>query len=493
MKLFSCKQLREIDQYTIKHEPISSINLMERAAQKCTDWILANYINKTFHIYAGPGNNGGDGLAIARQLIEAGKKVTVFMPPISTKLSPDCHINIERFKAVALKGQLSYKPSQKIEHDVICIDAIFGSGLSRTATGTAQSTIEHINKYNIVIAIDIPSGLFGENNPEHNKTIVKASHTLTFDSPKLSFLSPQWGRHCGILHILNINLHPKAKSKAPTPYFFTTKKDINKELKNRDTFSHKGTFGHSLLIAGEKGKSGAAILAALSCLRSGTGLLTALSTDDCYLPLQTSTPEAMVITDTDHLPSKVNAIGIGPGLGTSSVAKGRLEYVLKNHNTKPIILDADALNIISKDKTLLKKLPENTILTPHPKEYERLFGVFTSKHEDFSELQQLCKSLQIIIVLKGRYTCVGLPNGELHFNSSGNEGMATAGSGDCLTGIILSLLAQGYLPDIAAKLGVFIHGLAGDYAKEEIGSDSLIASDIIKSLPKAFKTLRNIE
>jgi NAD(P)H-hydrate epimerase len=385
----------------------------------------------------------------------------------------------------------------------LVIDAIFGSGLSRPIdSGLVMAVIEHINGSGAeVVAVDIPSGLFAD-KPSTAGAIVKARHTVSFQLPKLAFMLSENHPFVGDWHLVPIGLSKKAIKKAEAGAFYITEKDIRKILKPRDKFSHKGTFGHALLLAGSYGKIGAALLAAKACLRSGAGLLTAHLPACGYPIMQIACPEAMVSTDKEEkflsaLPEDLqgkNAIGIGPGLGLSESSAALLLQLFQAQPETPMVIDADALNLMAKYRQLLDLLPSNSILTPHPKEFERLVGGKPSG--DFERLKwqaAFASQYGVYVVCKGAHTSIASPDGEIFFNSTGNAGMATAGSGDVLTGVLLGLLAQGYMPREAALLGVFIHGLAGDVAKAKHGETSLIASDIIEALGGAFSKVERPE
>lgn len=499
MKILTAQQIKQADEFTIKNEPISSIDLMERAATRCVEWLKNKYnTDKSFAIFCGVGNNGDDGLVIARLLAEKKYDVKVFVVEFSKNYSPDFIINLEKLKKTGIElVTLSEKEVHfKIALNSIVIDAIFGSGLNKPIDGFVAEIIHQMNTHEIV-SIDIPSGLFCEDNQNNNlKNIVNANYTLTFEQPKLAMMFPQNNIFCGECIVLPIGLHPDFIKKVETPYFFTTKQDVKRLVLPRQKFSHKGTYGHALLIAGSLGKMGAAILSSKACLRSGVGLLT-VHVPTVGLPiLQTAVPEAMCSVDeeTNYFTAIKNteiyqAIGIGPGIGLEKQTQNALKLLIQNVDF-PLVLDADALNILSENKTWLAFLPNNSILTPHPKEFERLVGKW-SNDEDRLKLQiDFSAKNNVIVVLKGAYTSISTPLGKVHFNSSGNPGMATAGAGDVLTGIIASLLAQGYLPEDAAILGVYLHGVAGDLAKEQVGEVSMIASDIIDQLPNAYGWLR---
>jgi hydroxyethylthiazole kinase-like uncharacterized protein yjeF len=501
MKLLSAIQARDWDQYTILHEPIASIDLMERAATKCVEWLEQHqYTGKHFIIFCGKGNNGGDGLAIARMLAEQKKFVTVYILESGHKGSEDFQINLTRLQ------QSSHKDIHFIQTETafpilpsqaIIIDALFGSGLSRPLEGITSKLVEHINHSGCeIIAIDISSGLFVDASSKGN-AVIKATHTLSIHTFKPAFLMAENAAFIGHVHIIDIGLMPE----------FLSTVSINKELvdealirsiyKPRDPFAHKGNFGHSLLVAGSYGKMGAAVLAAKACLRSGVGLITCHIPQCGYTVLQTALPEAMVVTDFNSSfitsiesdLSKYNVIGIGPGTGTAKETRVALKQLLQQFK-KSVVIDADGLNCLSMEKELLGLLPPHSVLTPHPKEFERLFGECNNDFERIERALVNAKSLNCVIVLKGHHTFIATPSGRGYFNTTGNAGMATAGSGDVLTGILTGLLAQGYSSVDAALLGVYLHGAAGDIAAEEFSEEGTVAGDITACLGKAFLSLK---
>ncbi|WP_291858109.1 NAD(P)H-hydrate dehydratase [Marinilabilia sp.] len=497
MKILTSKQTGETDNYTIAHEPIASIDLMERAAFQAFRWITHHFPASGFSVFAGPGNNGGDALAIARMLIKKGQFVKTYLYR-SEKLSPDATINLERLKKIpgAIITDLSKEelPAPSL-YPPIAIDGLFGSGLNRPLNQKASNIVHYINNYfSRTISIDIPSGLFCEDN-SHNarENIIKASHTLTFQMPKLAFLFPENREQTGHWEVLPIGLSHKKIAETPTPWQITRQKEVRRMIPAPHQFAHKGTMGHALLIAGSYGKTGAALLASKACLKSGVGLLTTHVPLSAVSVLQTAIPEAMISVDrsdlmfTEHPDlSQFSAIGVGPGLGTRVNTQRALRELLQNANIKNMVIDADGLNILSANQDIMELLPQNTILTPHPREFERLAG---SSENDFQRLQlaiDFAKKHRIILILKGAFTAVISPKGKVCFNPTGNPGMATAGSGDTLTGIILGLLASGIAPFDAARAAVYIHGLAGDMAARK-GIHGLIASDIIDYLQAAFK------
>jgi ADP-dependent NAD(P)H-hydrate dehydratase / NAD(P)H-hydrate epimerase len=504
MKILTAEQIRAADSYTIMHEPISSIALMERAADTCSQWITNHFPKDTFFIViCGTGNNGGDGLAIARLLLENGYNAETFIIPFFSKSSEDFLTNKERLenikdaKIIEIKEADDITLSQSTDSKIIIIDALLGSGLSKPVEGKLGEVIQKINSLNLpVISVDMPSGLAIEDNTAFDKkNIIKATFTLTFETPKLSFLFADNAEFVGEFYILDIGINKKFLAEQKSSNNFATESMAAHMLRHRARFSHKGTYGHALLIAGGYGKMGAAILGAKSCLRAGAGLLTIHIPQCGYEILQTSVPEAMVMTDEEERDfsgvkdlSEFNAIGIGPGIGTSEKAAKGLKMLIQQAAVN-MVLDADALNILSENKTWLSFLKPGCIITPHPGEFARLAGKSSHAFEAYNKQREFAIKYRIYVILKGAYTSIATPDGEVYFNSTGNPGMATAGSGDTLTGILLGLLAQGYPPLQAAILGVYIHGLAGDIAAHEWGENALIAEDITNNLGKAFQHL----
>lgn len=504
MKILAALQMREADSFTIKNEPIASIDLMERAANSCVKWISDNCDKrKMFFIFCGLGNNGGDGLAIGRLLLEKNYSVRIYIYRYGNKCSADFKKNETRLlnnksKLYDINENNYRKILKSIPQDGVIIDALFGSGLRKPIDGWLSKAIQILNSSgNKIIAIDIPSGLFCEiNTPENLVATIKADITLTFQTPKLSFMLPTSGMFVGKFYVLDIGLDKVYISQANSEYHYLEKNEIKPLIKKRVKFSHKGSFGHALLIAGSYGKMGAAILSAKSCLRSGVGLLTMRIPQCGYEIIQTAVPEAMASIDKskNHIANELSinaysAIGIGPAIGKDKQTQKLLKRLIENTHV-PIVLDADALNILAENKNWLSKLPVNSILTPHPKEFERL----SKKPDDDTERLQLQRAFaiqnKIYLVLKGAHTSIACPNGDIFFNSTGNPGMATGGSGDVLTGIITGFLAQGYSALDSCLLGVYIHGLAGDLASEKFSQEAMIASDITESLGQAFDCLR---
>ncbi len=500
MKILPVEKIREADAYTIKNEPIASIDLMERAATQLFNWIKKRVDRThTIRVFAGLGNNGGDGLALARMLAKKGYVVKVYLIRYSDKTSEDFRINYDRLPEAGLEKNMTDikdgDPLPVTGDDDIIVDAIFGSGLARPVKGFIGKVVEHINSQPAVkIAIDIPSGLFADSHSDPKKgAIINADYTLSFQFPKLAFLLPENDRFTGQWHVLDIGLSPEYINRVKVNEFFMQKRDIAPMLKPRRIFSHKGTFGHALLIAGSYGKMGAAVLASRGCLRSGVGLLHTHIPKIGYSIMQTATPETMLSIDRyenyfSEVPdlSLYNAVGVGPGLGKEHQSQMALKLLIQNYKN-PIVFDADALNILAENKTWLSWLPKNSILTPHPKEFERLTGKWSDDYDKLEKLREFCFKYNVYVVLKGAYTAACFPDKNIYFNSTGNPGMATAGSGDVLTGMITGLLAQGYTPGVAAVVGVYLHGLAGDLAAKKKGQEAMLAGDIIEHIGKAFQ------
>jgi NAD(P)H-hydrate epimerase len=499
MKILKADQIRSWDQYTIEHEPITSIDLMERAATKCFEWLDDNgWFVHSFAIFCGKGNNGGDGLAIARMLAGRGCKVSVYILEFGHKGTDDFQTNLARLhQYLALDIHFIQEESNfhTLSQETVIIDALFGSGLTRPLEGFTAKLVDHINNSGCtVIAIDVPSGMSVDQSSNGNK-IVKANYTLSLQCYKLAFLVAENATFIGDVVILDIGLLPEFLSSLDTDLELIDRPIIRSIYKPRNRFAHKGNFGHAMIIAGSYGKIGASVLAAKACLRSGVGLLTCFVPKCGYDILQTAVSEVMVMTDAnssiitkiDEDVLKHNSIGIGPGLGTASETRAAVKELISVYK-KPMVMDADALNGLSMEKKL-PSLPPGSILTPHPKEFERLFGECKNDFERIEKALNNAKLINCLIVLKGHHTFIACPNGKGYFNNTGNAGMATAGSGDVLTGMITSLLAQEYSSENASILAVYLHGQAGDIAANESSKEAMIAGDIIDSIGKAFKQL----
>ncbi|MHC1774536.1 MAG: NAD(P)H-hydrate dehydratase [Lentimicrobium sp.] len=501
LKILPVKKIREADAFTIAYEPISSIDLMERAAASCFKWISGKVnTDKRLRVLCGMGNNGGDGLAVSRMLCNAGYETDVQIIRHTENPSADFSANLKLLgdlPGLVITDVFEADPEIDIDDEDIIIDAILGSGLNKPVSGLIANVIEQINESNaMVISIDIPSGLFADVPIDHRKhVIVKADYTLTFQMPKLAFLMAENEPYTGRWKVLDIGLHPDFLDKCESNNLLVEKTDCRSLYRSRTVFSHKGNYGHALLIAGSSGKLGAAVLASKACLRAGAGLLTTHLPGDGFLVMQGSVHEAMVSIDPDDtsisaLPvlDTYSAIGIGPGIGLASETQAVLKLLIQQ-TAVPLVIDADALNILSENKTWISFLPPGSILTPHPKEFERLAGA-TANHFDRLELLRVfAERYKIFVILKGAWSAIACPDGNIFFNPTGNPGMATGGSGDVLTGILLGLLASGYPVRDACILGTWLHGKAGDLAAKKSGMDALLPGDVIEKLGKAFKKI----
>lgn len=496
MKIFTAEQIRKCDEFTISDEPVSSIQLMERAAQSCVDWIYENCKNhRNFTIFCGSGNNGGDGFAIAKMLYLKGFDVDVFVDP-KAKYSNDANVNFKELKEVSGVLIKNFKDIESYRFDsrTVIIDALFGTGLSRELEGDYKQLVDDLNsKNNVRISIDVPSGLFTDVISDENSTIFKADYTLSFQFWKKSFLHPKTGKYTGEVVILDINLSEEYISNTATPDFVIDDKIVESIFKPRNEFSHKGTYGKVTIVAGSYGKVGAAVLATKSALKTGAGLTFTLAPKCGYEILQTSCPEAMFIQGGENYIDQfdideTSVCGIGPGLGTVLETEKSLLKFLKQY-PKSLLLDADALNIISKDEKNLKLIPKKSIITPHPKEFERLFGATENSFERIELARKKANELQIYIVLKNHHTQIITPEGNVFYNITGNSGLAKGGSGDILTGIITSFLAQGYSEENAAIFGVWFHGKAAEFAAEKYSKESMLPTDVINEFGNVFEEL----
>jgi hydroxyethylthiazole kinase-like uncharacterized protein yjeF len=495
MKLFSAAQIKQWDAYTIAHEPVSSVNLMERAAAACCNWLLQKFKDKqNYFIFCGKGNNGGDGLALARLLHQHQHTLSVFILQNDKTGTPGYNTNLKKLQETSVN--ISFINSESdfpvIKKNTVIIDALFGIGLNKPLTSRPASLVMYINRCSsLVIAVDIPSGLYADETSINN-TVIEANYTLSFQQPKLAFLLAENAMLCGEVQVLDIGFHPFFAKHEATVFNLIDYSLAKSIYRPRKKFTHKGTYGHAVIIAGSYGMMGAAVLSAGACLRSGTGKLTCFIPQCGYEILQTTVPEAMCkiqgqknITEVSGV-ENFEAIGIGPGIGSNAANISLLQLVFKNAKA-PLVIDADALNCIVENKELLHLLPKHAILTPHPKEFERLFGPSPNHFARLQLALEKAKQHNIYIILKGHYSFIAKPEGEGYFNTTGNAGMATAGSGDVLTGILTALLAQKYTPFEASVLGVYLHGLAGDIAAEKSSMEALLAGDITLCLGQAFK------
>jgi len=502
MKIFSVQQVQKWDAFTIDKEGISSIKLMERAAVSCFGWIVQNFDEfYCFKIFCGKGNNGGDGLALARLLNSIKYQVSVFIPDNDKPGSPDFEKNLEKLKKTSvhisvLQNQNSFP--QFSEKDII-IDALFGTGLNKPVTGFYKEIIRYINANTYqTIAIDVPSGLYIDKSTvaeNKNASVIKADYTLTFQNQKLAFLVEENEPYTGKVVFFDIGLSKDYETSTPTPFEYVDDEIIKGIYQPRKNFANKGNYGYASLLCGSYGMMGAAVLSSLACLRSGVGKLTSVVCEAGYGIMQTAVPEAMcIVSGEKHISDfddfqHFDVVGIGPGIGKLTSHVQLLENLFKSFK-KPIVVDADALNILSENQELYSSVPADTVITPHPKEFERLFGKSKSDFDRINKAIEKAKEFKIYIVLKGHHTLIATPDGKGYFNSTGNPGMATAGAGDALTGIITGLLAQKYSPLQSCLLGVYLHGLAGDMASEKLSQEALIAKDIVDTLGAAFKKIQ---
>lgn len=503
MIILNEQQIKEWDAYTIR-KGRKSLDLVEQAAMAVVQKldILLGEEDQEVLIICGNGNNGADGLAVARLLVDLDYLVDVYVS-LEGDHTDEWKANYERLLSLDpehLDIHDKWDPEEiELSPSGTIIDAMFGTGLSRAISGKWLEIANWINEQgNLTIAIDMPSGLYVDKPPDGE--VVYADLVMTFQCQRLAFMMPESEPYFGDVLICDIGLSDTFLFENDIRSFELRYYYLLPFLIERSRFSHKGDYGHGLLIAGSMGKGGASILAATAAMRSGIGLLTVHVPKKLYGFLQTSLPEAMVTLDENEdfftgtqVLEKISAIGIGPGIGTDPVTQKGVLDLLNSGKMAPMVWDADALNILSLNPGSLDKLPEGTIITPHPGEFDRLFGEQEDHYERYKTACAEAAKRKINIVLKGGITIVCQSNGVSFFNTRGNPGMATAGSGDVLTGILLGLLAQGYSPDFASLLGVYIHATAGDLASEVEGHEALIAGDIIDYMGEAFEQLRNEE
>lgn len=501
MKLLRTSDIKQIEKETLDKQHINEIELIHRAAASISREIISRWDTDTpFIVFAGPGNNGADALATALILIQQGYNVKTYLFCPNKELSEGCTAIREELTNEPLAEfyeiLAEFKPPVLTKRTVV-IDGLFGSGLNKAISGGFAGIVKYINSSpSIKLSIDVPSGLFCENNSQNDpNTIIQADLVLSMQLPKISFLLEDSAPYVKEFKVLNISLDQESIDESETPFHLVESSDARSLIKKRERFTHKGSYGHGLLVAGKLGMMGAAQFAAKAAFKSGIGLLTIHAPRTANAILQNAIPEAIYSPDASQIcfsesPSTdgYSNIAVGPGLGTSGETLAALSQLLQRRH-KPMVIDADALNLIGANKNLLNQIPQGSVFTPHAKEFDRIMGNSNTSYERLEKAIKLSKQFRLVVVLKGAYTATVLPNGEVYFNSTGNPGMATAGSGDILTGLLLSLLSQGYNPAEAAILGVYIHGLAGDLAAEELTEFGLTASDIIEYIPKAFAQL----
>ncbi|WP_299224008.1 NAD(P)H-hydrate dehydratase [uncultured Psychroserpens sp.] len=500
MKIFSKEQIYEGDRLTAEKQGITSVELMERAGIQIFNWlhIRMQGAQVPIHVFCGIGNNGGDGLVVARHLIIHGYNVHTYIVNCSDKRSKDFLINYDSIKQTTknwptLLGCKEDFP--KINKDDIIVDAVFGIGLNRPADEWVSQLFMHFKlSQAFTLSIDIPSGAYTDKIPENENGVVWANHTLSFQSPKLIFFLPDTAKFSMQWEVLDIGIDREFLFKTETDVELIGKHEVLPMYKPREKFSHKGSYGHALVIGGSYGKIGAVLLTSRAVLASGSGLVTSFIPKCGYSILQTALPEAMVITDANDtiitdikFEIKPTVVGLGIGIGTNTKTISALAQFLKT-NASPMVIDADGLNILSKKKTLLKYLPKLCVLTPHPKELECLIGTWKDDFDKLKKVKIFSKKHNAVIVIKGANT-ITVYNDKCYINSTGNPGLATAGTGDVLTGIITGMIAQGYHPLHATLFGVYLHGRSADIAVEDLGYQSMIASHIIEALGEAYLDL----
>ena len=494
MKIFTASQIKKWDTFTIEEQGISSEILMERAAQKCVEYLLKKFKNnEVFCIFCGSGNNGGDGLAIARLLYFKGFDVEVFLD-IKFKYSSLSLLNLNKLIEISsiIIHDLDELQNHQFTSNSVIIDALFGIGSNRKVEGKIAEIISFLNKLDLPkISIDLPSGSMADELSGTDAVIFKADETLTFQSWKKTLLHPESGIFAGKVQVLDINLSEKFAKEERSENFIIEESLIKIIYRPRNEFSHKGNYGKTIICAGSYGKIGAAVFSTRAALKTGSGITFTLAPNCGYEILQTTCPEAMYISggknNIENFDVDAEGIfGIGPGLGTSEKTSGSFLNFLKDHSD-PMVLDADALNILSKDPDLLKFIPKNSIITPHPKEFERLFGKTANSFERQDLAIEQAEKLGIFIVLKDHHTQIITPKGEVFYNVTGNSGMAKGGSGDVLLGIITSLLSQNYSSKDAAIFGVWLHGKAGDLAAEKYSKEAMLPSDLINEIGNIYK------
>ena len=500
MKILSKEQVYEGDKLTVETQQISSTELMERAGIQIFNWLHTRLqgAQVPIHVFCGIGNNGGDGLVVARHLLNYGYNVHTYVVNCSTKRSKDFLNNYDRIKQVSKKWPtlLGCKEDfPTIEADDIIIDAVFGIGINRDVSEWVKQMFQYFRASKaFTLAIDIPSGLYTNQVPKDEDAVVWANYTLSFQSPKLVFFLPDTAKYTEEWEVLDIGIDRKFLVEIESEAELIGRNEVLPFYQPRKKYSNKGHFGHALIIGGSYGMIGSVNLASRATLVSGAGLVSTFIPKCGYHAMQSSFPEAMVMTDTDEniltkieINFKPSVIGIGVGMGTNPKTIKAFEDFLKT-NKSPLVVDADAINILSQKKTLIKFLPEGTVLTPHPKELERLIGAWKDDFDKLKKAKAFSKKYRLIIVIKGANTITVMEN-KLYVNTSGNPGMATGGTGDVLTGIITGLISQDYNPLVAAIFGVYLHGKSADIAVQDTGYESLIASHIIETLGEAYLDL----
>lgn len=492
LPLLVSSQIREADAYTIANEPISSVDLMERASKAFVGWFINHFQDKEqpISIYCGTGNNGGDGLAIARLLCEHSFcNLSVFVARFSEKATADFQTNLQRLAATNIPiTELAPGEELPRETAAIIIDALIGSGLNKPLAGDYKKLVDHLNTVDATkVAVDVPTGFYTDSEMPANATVLKADLVITFQLPKINFLLPESAAFIYKCEVVQIGINQEFLNNVDTPYYYVEEQDIRQIYNARSRFSHKGTYGHALIIAGKDETMGAALLSSSACAHAGAGLTTACIPQSGLTALNSYQPEVMVLLrELGELPEidwdKFTTVGIGPGIGKGDDTLALLKAICENFD-KPIVVDADALNVLAGNKEMITQLPKGSVITPHMKEFDRLFGEHHNWWQRLQTAKEKATELGLHIILKNDYTITAAPNGKVYFNSTGNPAMASGGMGDVLTGIIAALLAQKYSPLHACLLGVYLHGKAGDELALPNRMQVVLPGSLIKQLP----------
>ncbi|MBA4348461.1 MAG: bifunctional ADP-dependent NAD(P)H-hydrate dehydratase/NAD(P)H-hydrate epimerase [Thermodesulfovibrio sp.] len=518
MKVVTSDEMREIDRVTIEKYGIPGPVLMERSGLAVALRVKELYSSKKVVVLCGSGNNGGDGLVAARNLHNMGFRVNILIFAPKDALSPDCKAQYEIAKKIGVPVEFRKGINRRDIHGSVVIDAVFGTGLSRIVTGEIAKIFTLLNNSDThVISVDIPSGISSDTGKILGQAI-KADFTITFGLPKRGHYLYPGAEYTGKLFVEDIGFPDGLLSSNKIKVDLIEKEFITGLIPQRPKYSHKGDYGHVLVVAGSKGKTGAALMTAKACMRSGAGLVTIGVPESLMNVFQRRVTEEMTLplpddgrgmlsansinTILDFASKKADVVAVGPGIGVSSDTE-KIVVELVKKSPLPIVIDADGINCLKGRRSVLKNAKSPVILTPHPGEMARLLSQKSGDRSQKSEVElrkeieqdrinmavSFAKGTGTYVVLKGVPTIVSVPEGNAYINTTGNPGMATAGSGDVLTGIIASLMGQGLNPVDASILGVYLHGLAGDIAAKKKGEHSLIASDIINSLPAAFSDI----
>ena len=503
MNIYTASEMKRLEALAMDYGGLRPMDLMERAANELFNEIRCiKDVNTPVKVFAGPHNNGGDALAVSRLLSKEGYDVEVFLFNTSGHMSEECAT--QRDLLITTCTEVAFHEIQAkfdlppLSQNDLVIDGLFGIGLNAPLPGGYALLVKYINASQAtIVSIDIPSGMMCEDNTAtFHSQIIRADYTLSLQGVKPAFLMRDCQPYLGKCKILDIGIESLGVPRLATLYTLSTPQQVKPLLKYRDPFGNKGTFGHGLLIAGSYGMAGAAVIAAQAAMKSGMGKLTVHTPSVNNTILQTSVPQAIIHNDEDSMAftspevsADYQAVAIGPGLGTQAQTATAMMNQM-SHSTTPLVIDADALNILEEPKGWLQQIPKNSILTPHPKEFERLFGATENDFQQLNKAREEARSLQIYLILKNHFTAICCPNGHIHFNTTGNSGMATAGTGDALTGILLSLLAQGYDPESACRLGCYLHGSAGDLAADKLTEEGMTVMDLVNEIPYAIKELK---